>query len=543
MKKITLILTLIFGLLLPHSTPVMAEMAPSTSSVQKKGDQGLIVSSILLIATVLAAYTFIQECTGQPSGILFSATSLMFIASEIKNWNNYKKLSDQEYKIYEDKDIDEQIAAFTAAEEETRKAANSANQHAKANKNAGTGFLIAGVVALIEGICDVITFCTWDSKCSGSVTPPSQKSTPYTALSELLIPSAHAGSNDGRLMGLGIGAIAAVVEAKTLQETFLDIAKEHGIARAVVFAAFSAIAFTSASQIQKAADMLTERADAYAKLRNKLLQIQTNRLRIGTGKGETAISVVPMKTKKLELKEPSNCFTGGKYQGNPDPKCSCRKNNSCKKMEIPKVDFNGMNISPLLSSSLNTLGTAGDGLYSGNSGAFTLATDNLNGKSIGLRKLLKDRVAQANQLRKKQGKKPYDFDKNVSNMIKKIKNGANATYAGLSKAQKASLLDQVGFGRGGGRTIIKRVKKALKKPKVYGATSLKAKKKTKEDPFSGMDFSDDELKNVEEIDFADRAKDYELNSNDIEKEKNKDIFKIIHQRYLKTAYPILLEEI
>ncbi len=110
----------------------------------------LTLSSLSLFGAGVVAPMYVTWCSNQPSAWVFAGTAAIYVGSEFVNWSKYKSASDRAMKAFLGVDKNEQINSLTAAEKQTREAANAAKRKSLFAKMAAAGFGAASAIALAE---------------------------------------------------------------------------------------------------------------------------------------------------------------------------------------------------------------------------------------------------------------------------------------------------------------------------------------------------------------------------------------------------------
>ncbi|MCO4755951.1 MAG: DUF1206 domain-containing protein [Bacteriovoracaceae bacterium] len=608
----------------------------------------MIVQAILLIIIVILAKPLLMKCSSQIDVWIYGATSLYYIAMEVINYGKYKKGSEEEMKIYADKDKDEQIEAMNSAYEETNEAAEAAHKKAGFAKNTMVGFALAVVILGIRMMLSAWTsFGTMsDLYCNGNdgsggedggntgegtesagdgvnanpdVVPVNIFDNKYYNMSnneteheEVLNPGvslvcsaddsnflmfekdikqsdknqiylrdqalqakylqlmreaktddereklknvmsyfvSDATADGGVLAGLGIGVVALVV-IQLLAKSFGKMIEgwmNSPWGRLIAYAAFGLIALAVWKIVEAAAEELDERADQYKNLAEQLTQ-QLNGFQIAAGGGFSNINRGDGPESSIEDEKTTtkveNCFTGKPGSLKQDPQCLCKKSNNCKRMEMPKVSFNGMTTPGIVSEPMSLFQDSGNKLYNGD-----LSGANASGAKIG-QYALKARNAQRrmfdklNNKRVNKGLKPVQFDKRINSARAKLSKMFNKTYNTLTPEQKSSLanfsptMDDKTKDK-----FVDKNKGAIAAGKKSSSRGGKGKPK---DAFAGFDFGDDEESSTEEVGLdpdavAANMADEGMFQGDITDRPDENIFKIITTRYMKSAYPAFFDD-
>ena len=355
------------------------------------------------------------------------------------------------------------------------------------------------------------------------------------------------------MLGAGAGVIAAS-NAKIQQSGMV----KKPWTRAILFGGMSLFAIGAAKEASDAADKLEERSNEYRKLATTLRsQVESNTSTSTTGSNTTLVSSSTSDNDDANSSssDSETCFTGSKVNTlNVDESCACTGSNSCKQANIPDVsslpEFAGQSI---LSDSLKSLKSAGDSLYSGRLEGASTAADALGKNAARISKLrnaLVDKINKDNLAAG--GKGDFDLDKMENKFQDQLLNKVNDSFNKLSPAQQASLAS-FAPALGDDSASSKEEENAVaddSSPAVGGTGAIAAGSTgSKSNSGSSWDFSldddattsgDAEAKALAEA-MANEDENY-LIEGDINDDRNKDIFKIITGRYLKSAYPVIFEE-
>lgn len=378
-----------------------------------------------------------------------------------------------------------------------------------------------------------------------------------SAMSEMIIPSANAGEKGGPLMTIlaagGAGLIGAYMAHHVVDSMeFLYEGKSSGVTRAAVMGATGAIVLVAAAQINKASKQLSERANEYRKLATSMdqkfqssgeLANRATQQRIttsGQGSVESATSEVA-----------SSCFTGKGSEVTPDPNCTCRTTKSCKKSEVPKFKSQNFTGSSLLSNTANLLGQAADSLYSGNTKAATTLAANGDKLAARVNRLKKSMQKHINDKMAEKGKAPIDFDGLEKKTMLGMASNINKAFDNLSASEKASLAQVIpSLNNDAGIPETKESSQINSESQKYKDSAGLASNQTggSAGP-SSLDFKFDLDEKGEELPSLEDSMvngdnvagvsldEYDTTSGSDIAPQHEDIFKLIHTRYLKSAYP------
>ena len=352
------------------------------------------------------------------------------------------------------------------------------------------------------------------------------------------------------------GATLAIIFAKTPAiKAKLMGAYANPFIRGAVFAAFAGFAGGATALIKSGAAKLEKQANQYFNLANQLTQANSQ-ITLTTGINQQAQSplVKPMSSGAAAVALSGQCFTGGRGKVRTDPSCSCKASKSCKKSGMPTINFEGFQTPNTLKNLVNTNGKITDQFYKGDlAGANMTAEANNNKNAARLKKLNKSVQGSVNNLLKKAGKKPYDFDKEIAEQKTSLASTFRDGYGSLSGGMKDKL-----FSFDKDKSIVDKKEPEVKRGsgasgalKTTGSPSKPRSKKEKKGGGFKFDFDlDDEdeekakgLGHKESKTQMEKELDqYETTQDDISQRSETNLFKIIETRYLKTAYPIFFEE-
>ncbi len=357
------------------------------------------------------------------------------------------------------------------------------------------------------------------------------------------------------MLGAGAGLILA-------QEKFIEHTNfvKTPISRAVGFGGFTVFAYGSATESEDAAKKLEKRSQEYRKLANTLrTQIESNTTNTNAPAAQTIAQTSSGTGDDDSNSSDDNfCITGNKVNNvNVDLDCQCASANSCKKTQVPDLsampEFAGQS---LLSDSVKSLKSAGDSLYAGRLEGASTAANGLSKNAARISKLRDALVKKINLDNKAAGGKD-DLDLNklenkfADQMLKKVNSGFN----NLSAAEQARLASFAPALGDSDKTADDDSKKkddpAAGDPAVGGTGQVAGGAGSgKKNAGTSWDFNFDEEDKSGAVDpeaaalakaMAEEDGDYMIEG-DINDDRNKDIFKIITGRYLKSAYPVIFEE-
>ena len=227
-------------------------------------------------------------------------------------------------------------------------------------------------------------------------------------------------------------------------------ALNDGFKRALIFGAYGALAALAASKTSSDAKSFRKRAEEYRKQAAKMRR----RLRLGGGMNSGKLQYIP--TKPRSGTSSSSSASSANFGSTNDPcvvrkqgqhpqidsTCACRKNNSCMKQSMPKVDY-----PTEFSSAASTLNEAGGLLseyankaYNGDmSGASGLAESRLARTAAKVDRLKKQLWKMAGNHYKKHTGKGLDGSRLEAGYVSRLKKSINGGFRKLSSADRARL--------------------------------------------------------------------------------------------------------
>lgn len=128
---------------------------------EKKGDDeaGMNMNMVLLFGVVLSGTILTMFCfDGKLDVKIFLGTAVMYVASEIMNYNSYKKQSEQEMKAYNTGTVEGDSAqkqSLYEAAGQTQAAADAAKKRGQAAKIAMSGFTAAAAIGYFMAFRDL----------------------------------------------------------------------------------------------------------------------------------------------------------------------------------------------------------------------------------------------------------------------------------------------------------------------------------------------------------------------------------------------------
>ena len=209
---------------------------------------------------------------------------------------------------------------------------------------------------------------------------------------------------------------------------------------------------------------------------------------------------------------------------------------------MPKMNFPDFKTPSVLASSAKLAGDMGDQMYSGDMRGASLSAQGLGRNAVAVKKMNDRLMALANSKMAEFGKPPIDFDKNKNDMISKFKNAASSTWGSLSDAQQKEAIQAVMGGAASEKKEETEVASVGPSGGKGGAGSgAGAKKKGIFDFVGGEDEKAKLQAGAEKEKEAKGLDEYEDSTKQITEGGDKNLFKIIEIRYMKSAYPVFFE--
>jgi len=354
---------------------------------------------------------------------------------------------------------------------------------------------------------------------------------------------------------LGTGAGLVAMQSEVIGKSPMV---KNPLTRAALFGGMAVFAGGAAKEASDAADALSERSSEYRRLADSLRnQVSQNTTNSSGGVSQTISATrTDLDSTGSSSGLEATCYTGSSTTSiSVDESCACASSNSCKSANLPDIsampEFAGKSI---LTDSLKSLKSAGDSVYAGRLEGAESSSSALGANAARISKLRdalvkkinKDNVAAG-------GDGTYDLDKLENKFQDQLLKSVNDSFNNLSGAQQAALSSFAPAISDSDASDADNKKKeeADSSPAVGGtgaiATGSTGGKSNKGGSWD-FNFDEDEAKDkgMSEAQalaqaMAQEDEDYVIDG-DINDDRNKDIFKIITGRYLKSAYPVIFEE-
>jgi len=536
---------------------------------------------IVAIAATIAGVQFVIGCVSQPSAWVFFLSSLFWIIAEIVQTAQTKTAADRRLSIVTNvsaEAVEKQSAAIKVAKEQTQQAADHAGTRYTITVVAAVLYVIAAVVALIEGILHVIPTVNYNDQCSGAglYTPPHLKfkkeSFAQSMLKQLFpfigIPAAQAteGSGSGSGSGSGegdtdkqvsemgmVGLLLTIlmVVVNTLNITLSSV-KSTGFGRAVVMGVVAGFVIAAAVLIKEKKEQLEARVKKFDELLAKL-KAAAPATPTGDVTGQTIStdSSTPSATVNNSTELPGDNSLAGNCAAGNQHKLPIKADLGCKGK--PMV-VEGNTVLPV-----NNALEAPEGLMQGMNNSKEFAKNLAEGKGItaNMRQYDNGAYAKFNKMKKEFGKKYLELVKKnnaeaVSSLEKAEKDFRKELLgkvrAEMNKYTPAQLNSMTGQLLGLDSPDLKDKVDLSKDDAIFnnkpnttapGNNFKNAGNKIKLDDYgNGISNSAE----VEEVDSADSLQGLNYKENDITKDTGASLFLIITNRYRKTAYPLIFDK-
>ena len=266
------------------------------------------------------------------------------------------------------------------------------------------------------------------------------------------MPSAHAflgGGMMGKMIAptMGVGAWYLIKKKFPKAQGIINKALNNGYKRGAVFGGFAALAGFASGSTKSDAKKLKERAKVYRRLAAKMRR----RLELKKGMNAGSLQYIPPVATKaggtpgdspvVAVGEETSCVVGkpGQYP-RIDSSCACKKNNSCKKAVLPKVNYPEL---PEAEVALNEVGILlkdhADKTYSGNLSGSAKVSDASISRSAAKINRLKKKLWNLASDRLKRGGKKVELSRMQNAYAVGLKKAINSDFQKLSAKDKKEL--------------------------------------------------------------------------------------------------------
>ena len=541
------------------------------SNASGQGGEGayiadIVYSLVVFIATAWVSILFvIMHCTNQPSPWIMFVGALVYFAGEIANWAGYDSTTSA---------MNERIVALTGVTQAGKdiqvEAINElVNLHKAAKEHTEVRlvlqvitmviYLIAAIVALIEGILKQIPAANYNDSCSGGTgslqfNNDSSKiaksdlslETLANSLLNIFFPEAHAYSQDVfTYIGMGAVLIVFVILTATSFDSVFNAVKQSGFARAVLYAVIVALTVVSVVQTEERLQLLNRRIAALEDLKDKIevglivpgssLGATLSNAGIGTGGNPLAAGAAIGEANPLS----GNCINPTEI-GNPatlaPTNCSSCSGDSCglNLEQISTDSLVGVEIPSNVLTSLEMAKNGAKDLTNGRGLSKDLRGMGTSGGLMAMRKSLDDVLNNGNKLLKSQGKPEFNLVAEMQEKKKEIKAIMQKNYASLTPQQKSQLASELS-----GNLLSDKAQESLKKANKEIIPELQlpifAPPKTTM-PKINLSAGSNNQNKIDTPSSADELKGLKFDTQDIVKESGVPIWTVISNRYRKSAF-------
>lgn len=483
----------------------------------KSSDINKSIESVMLFSSALTAANFAASCYNSLSAVTYSLGATLYLAAEYKNWNDYKTKKESKEEMVVKKGVDEltQIEHFQSAQSVSMDAKVAIENKKRNAKAFATAVTLAGIIAAYESS---FPLSTTSYTCQGLLSKNEYqfflKTIQYA--SRLISSNSNAG-NDPASFGIA-GIATALVASNKINSTI----GAYAPGRIGMFAAISAMAFTTANQAGKIADAYQENIDKYQKIINALMQnispnidIVDNHLKLPPN------NYLPFNNPLTNL--PVN--TSNQNTSNKNTIKDPNSKNDKNKLEFPE----GFNAPPIVVEGLNTISDGIRFYKNGDTQKAKTSFHKLNNNASKLRNLRSKALKRLNKYLKKNKSRPILLAKNHEKVKNDMKKAFLKDFNSLSAKQKNFLnLASINKGLPNNKKEVASVEKSNLKFNSEKAKSLKTIR-----PFDLTFPEDNEAQNHVS---TDKNKISYKQKGDISKKSSVSIFKIITLRYFQSAY-------
>ena len=430
------------------------------------------------VAVALLASSFaFKGCLGKETKkiptITFVSGASMFLFREVTIKEDFERKSQTLFKVkkWEEKEgADKQITAFEQAAEQQRLAADAAKKKAS---NAAwlekTLYASGGLFAFfalkhcascpIPGL-QAVCIPSYNSCNETNACPSVASNKPVridmgfadalSFLTSLVAPAAYGSVN---LKKLGIVAAASI--AGISESLGGKIAGIPDIWKASIMAGLAPIAAKSKRTWERAAQSFEENARKYEGLAAATKQrlesgivVSAEKQKITAPKYPSALQNIKSRDRTKSSRQPSACAKGETGQMVIDAECGCKKTNSCKSADLPKVDFKALDIPPFVGEAYDSLAKRGHALYNGDGTGIDGQIAHAGG-NVGAAQIKKWHGSLLDAAKKGFGDtKGANFDGLKKRALSNFKGAVFRTYRNMSPRKRANFIASTGGGFG-----------------------------------------------------------------------------------------------
>jgi hypothetical protein len=353
----------------------------------------------------------------------------------------------------------------------------------------------------------------------------------------LLFPNAEASWLP--LLGLGAGAAASYFLITGSLATAIDTQMYVPMNRAIAFGVLAGLSFLASKASQNELDKIQEYIDKIDKILNEMNALAA---------GVKASNVNEQQLKLQTIQNPTTPAIS--VSSNPAIKTDCSASagtTNCKTLtdQIKNLpDF--VNLPDSFKTIATQAAAVGDGLSGTNSvtGSTLSNASNLAGKQNAIAKLLTRTKAKLNDQLASMGKPKVDFDKEQKNFL----NGLSSQAAKSLQSRGTSagdFLSSIGGSPISGSANLPTDAEAPTKKRVaaIGGGAGSASGPLSKDKVFDLDYKEAGAGESSGAGVPVKEEKYDIGTNDINTDSGESIFQVISNRYIKSGYPKLLDEI
>ena len=369
-----------------------------------------------------------------------------------------------------------------------------------------------------------------------SIEKQSRISSAFEQFASLLI--AKADATWMPFITLGTGALASYVVISKALGAEIDLKMYSPINRAIVFAALGGLAYgaaESSKNIVKNIDDRLKKIDAtLAELKHTTDGIKLNDTSL------QQISLVPFDGN-------TGGSSGGGTNGSKTSSClNSSGNTNCPSMTNQLANMPGFSDLPNNFQNISSqIAGVGDSLGGkGNLSGTGLASANALGSNYNaIKSLLKSTQSKLNDTLAANGKPKIDFDREQNNLLKSL-NASTAKALSSSGMTAASFMASTGISPiSAEKTASNAPVKAPIKTDAVGGGASSGSAKEKDFNLDFKEAAGPAVADESAAALAAKNEKFDIGNNDINTDSGESIFQVISNRYLKSGYPKLLEEI
>lgn len=351
---------------------------------------------------------------------------------------------------------------------------------------------------------------------------------------DIFFPRAEAGWLP--LLGLGAGAATALLAAESAMMKTVDQVIYTPGGRIIAWGLMTGAALMAASSTQGEIDKTEQNIEKIDRILKDLNTLQ---------KGIKGSNV---SEQQIKIVDPNRNFSENlQLSINPNLKTDCMvgtSNNNCNPIVDQVRNMPGFSELPdSLKALASQSGKLGEGLSGANSisAATLMSVGQMAGKQSAISSLAKSIKKKLNEEIAKSGKPIIDFNKHEKNLWNQMKSNTGIALK-KSGMTGGAFLSSTGIAPISSALTASNTPLKMSPPRGAPNSSQSEKNKNKEGEFM-LDLSDNSSDLTTGTGGLEAAGSFDIGSNDINTNSEASIFQVISNRYIRSAYPKLLEEI